>query len=120
MMISKKSILMTIVVVLVVVGVGFVIYKKNKENPYSVVYMMTGEVYVGKITTFPDMQLSNGYVLQVNKDATDPTKNTFQLQPISQAIWAPKVMHINQKNVVFYGQLLPTSKIVETLTTQKQ
>src|SRR3990167_9045564 len=117
-MISKKSLLIFLVVVLIAAGVVFLQFKMNRTDNYTVVYLTTGEVYVGKITTFPDMQLRNGYVLQVNKDATDPSKNTFQLQPIDQAIWAPEVMHINQKNVVFYGPLLGTSKIAETIVAQ--
>ncbi len=112
---SKKNIVIAVVAVLVVLGVAFLINRKNKETGYSVVYLTTGEVYVGKLTTFPDLQLKNGYILQVTKDATDPTKNNFQLQSIDQALWAPKTLHLMKDNVVFYGPILPTSKIAQTL-----
>ncbi len=114
-MLNRKNVVVIAIVVLVIVGVGFWFQKVNKDNGYSVVYLTTGEVYVGKLTTFPDFQLKNGYILQVTKDEKDPTKANFQLQPVDQALWAPEVLHINQKNVVFYGPILSTSKIAQTL-----
>ena len=83
---SKKNIIIVVVVVLVALIVGVLGYKMSHNNQYSVVYLTTGEVYVGKLSTFPSLTLTDGYILQVIKDATDPTKNNFQLQPISQAL----------------------------------
>ena len=118
-MLSKKNIIIVVVLILVVLGVGFWV-KKASNNAYSVVYLTTGEVYVGKLTTFPTMKLSNGYILQVTKDATDPTKNNFQLQPINEALWAPQTLHLIKDNVVFYGPILTTSKIAQTLAGQNK
>ena len=112
---SKNNLIVVIVLVLVVLGAGFLINKKNGENNYSVVYLTTGEVYVGKLSTFPDFELKDSYILQIAKDATDPAKSNFQLNPISEALWAPQTLHLIQKNVIFYGPLLPTSKIAQTL-----
>jgi hypothetical protein len=114
-MISKKNLVIIIVLVLVVLVAGVLEYRMNHRNDYSVVYLTTGEVYVGKLSVFPDLELRDSYILQVTKDATDPTKNNFQLQPVSQALWAPKVLHLIEKNVIFYGPILPTSKIAQTL-----
>ena len=115
---SKKNIVILVIAVLVVVGISFLIYKNNKEQGYSVVYLSTGEGYVGKLTTIPDLQLENGYILQVIKDEKDPTKSNFQLQPIKDALWAPKTLHLVKDNVVFYGPLMSNSKIAETLAGQ--
>lgn len=119
-MFNRNNIVMLVVVVLVVGGITFWMNKGNKDNAYSVVYMTTGEVYVGNLTTFPNFELKNAYILQVAKDTTDPTKNNFQLQPVKEALWAPKSMHLIKDNVVFYGPLLATSKIAETLAEQKK
>lgn len=115
---NKNNIVLAIIVVLIVVGVAFRAKKLNNDNGYSVVYLRTGEVYVGKLTTFPDLQLKDGYILQVTKDTTDPNKTNFQLQPIKDALWAPESLHLVKDNVVFYGPLLATSKIAETLAGQ--
>jgi hypothetical protein len=117
---SKKNIILAVLGVLVVAGVAYGINKASKEKEYSVVYMSTGEVYVGKLRTFPDLRLENGYVLQVTKDEKDPNKNNFQLQPVKDALWAPKRMHLIKDNVIFYGPLMSNSKIAETLAAQKK
>lgn len=117
-MMSKKNIVIVAVVVLVVAGAAFWVNKTKRENAYSVVYLTTGEVYVGKLRTFPDLELKDSYILQVTKDETDPNKNNFQLQPVNEALWAPKSIHFVKDNVVFYGQLMSNSKIAETLAAE--
>lgn len=107
-----------VVTVLVVVALGFLINKKASDSGYSVVYLATGEVYVGQLSTFPDFQLKNAYILQVTKDATDPAKNNFQITPVSDALWAPESLHLVKKNIVFYGALKKTSKIAETIAAK--
>lgn len=106
------------IIVLVVVGVAFWVNKTGKDNGYSVVYLTTGEVYVGKLTAFPNLELTDSYVLQVTKDTIDPDKNNFQLAPTKDALWAPKSIRLIKDNVVFYGPLLATSKIAETIAAQ--
>ena len=108
--------LVVIVVLLVVIGYFTGVFKSN--NDYSIVYLSTGEVYIGKLTTFPDLQLTNAHVLQLSKDEKDPTKNTFQINPIKDAVWAPESLHLVKDNVVFYGPLSPESQIAKTLAEQ--
>jgi len=115
---SKKNSGIMMIVVVFVVGAALCINKIKEGNGYSVVYLTTGEVYIGHLTTFPDLQLKDSYILQVAKDTTDPTKSNFQLNPISEALWAPQTLHINEKNVVFYGPLLPNSKIAQTIVSK--
>ncbi|OGI71112.1 hypothetical protein A3C60_01645 [Candidatus Nomurabacteria bacterium RIFCSPHIGHO2_02_FULL_37_45] len=118
---SKNKIILLAIVILVVV-LGFVFKDKLGigQNAYSVVYMTTGEVYVGKLTTFPDLQLKDSYILQVTKDAIDPNKNNFQLTATKDALWASESMHLVKDNVVFYGSLMSDSKIAQTIAAQKK
>ena len=117
-MMSKKNIAIVVVLVLIIAIFGAWQYKASQADVYSVVYLATGEVYVGKLTTFPDFQLTDAYILQVTKDTADSTKSNFQLNPINQALWAPRSIHFIKDNVVFYGLLSPTSKIAETIKAQ--
>lgn len=119
-MLNKKNLLIAVVVVLIVLFFGLLQYRASHQNDYSVVYLTTGEIYIGKLTTFPDLELTDGYILQVTKDTKDPTKNNFQLNPVNQALWAPSKLNLIEKNVVFYGPLLPESKIAQTLAAQKK
>ena len=120
MSISKKNIVIAVIVILVALAIVLGVFKMNKEKEdYSIVYLSTGEVYIGKLATFPNLRLKDAYILQVVKDATDPAKNNFNLQPIKDALWAPKILHLVKDNVVFYGPLLSESAIAKTLAVQK-
>ena len=112
---SKKNIIIVVLAILVVVGGGFYLNKKSAYNGYSVVYLTTGEIYVGKLTTFPDLQLKDGYILTTVADANDPKKANFQLNPLTEALWAPQNIHFIKDNVVFYSSILPESSIAKTL-----
>ena len=114
--INKNKILMVLVIVLAV-GLIFALFgQKMKANDgYSVVYMTTGEVYVGKISTFPSFTISNGFILQAIKDPTDSTKNTFQLNPFKNTFWGTEKLHLNSKQIVFYGPIGKDSQIDKAL-----
>lgn len=114
---NKNKILVGVVIILIL-AIGCFAFFAKKNDGYSVVYLTTGEVYVGKLCTFPRLTLTDSYILQISKDTTDPTKNNFQLNPIKEALWAPKKLYLNRDQVVFYGPLLPNSKIAQTLTAQ--
>ena len=116
----RKNTIVGVVVLILVIALGvFFYFKTSKDNGYSVVYLSTGEVYVGKLQVFSDLVLTDSYILQIVKDPTNETKSNFQLQPVKEALWAPKELHIIKDNVVFYGLLLENSKIAETLAQQK-
>ncbi|MFZ3011693.1 MAG: hypothetical protein WA060_01685 [Minisyncoccia bacterium] len=117
---SKKNIIIAVVIILVLVMVGLFVYKAKMNKGYSIVYLTTGEVYIGKLTTFPDLKLKDTFILQITKDAKDPTKNNFQLQPVKEALWAPEYINLTEKNVIFYGPLLETSQIAQTLAEQNK
>ena len=119
MMKDKIKWLVVLIIILVLVLVG-VFGKKLGivKDDYSIVYLSTGEVYIGKLTTFPDLQIKDTYILQITKDEKDPTKNNFQLNPIKDALWAPQVLHLVKDNIIFYGPLLSDSVIAKKLTEQ--
>lgn len=85
------------------------------ENAYSVVYLTTGEIYIGKLKTWPKMELNDAYILQTAKDANDPAKANIQLAPLKEALWAPKKIYLNRKNVIFYGPIEESSKAAEAI-----
>jgi hypothetical protein len=123
--INRNKILVSLLALLVIVlAIILVITQlKNrtetaKNNHYSVVYLATGEIYVGELSTFPRMELKNGYFITSEKDPADPTKVTPKLSSLGDVLWAPKHLFLNKDQVVFYGPLLDTSKIAQTLAGQ--
>ena len=119
-MLKNKNKLLVVLIIILAIALIIVLFGGKiikKEDNYSVVYLTTGEVYVGKLS-LPSFTLADGYIFQVTKDANDPNKSNFQLNPIKDALWAPKSLHLIKDNIVFYGPLLPSSKIAETLAGQ--
>jgi flagellar basal body-associated protein FliL len=124
---SKKSIIIFIVViVLLILALGYFLYSELNisKKPWSVVYLATGEIYVGKVSCFPKLRITDAYILQmVNKpveptageEVTGETKTSFQLTPIKDALWAPKKLYLNPKQVVFYGPVEENSKVAEAI-----
>lgn len=115
---NKNTIIVLLIIALVVL---FLYFKKDvfvSNQKYSVVYMATGEIYVGKLSTMPYFELRDGYILQVTQDSNDPTKTNFQLQPMNDAYWAPESIKLTKEQVVFYGRLKEDSRIAQVLKEQ--
>ncbi len=101
-------------VIVVVAALYFGVLAKESSE-YSVVYLSTGELYVGKLSSFPRLKLTDGYIFQVARDPADAAKSNFQLAPLREALWAPEYLYLNQDQVIFSGPLSEASGIFETL-----
>lgn len=82
---------------------------------YSVVQLANGQLYVGKLNHFLRLKLTDAYALQVIRDEKNPEKNSFQLVPLRETFWAPQKLYLERSQVMFYGSLEETSKIVQGL-----
>jgi hypothetical protein len=93
--------------IIVIFLVGFYIYTQGQisSKPWSVVYMNTGRLYIGKVTTFPSMQLHQAYSVEKGSDPSNVQKETVQLVPLSDATWAPQKLYINKDQVIFWGPI---------------
>jgi len=115
---EKKKVLIAVgLIIAVALGAGLAVYlpKLKAQSSYSVVYLATGEVYIGKLSVFPRLTLTDAYLLQIVKDKDDATKSNFQLTPLKDALWSPTKLYLNSKQVVFYGPVSESSKVAETL-----
>lgn len=126
----KKIVMFAVVIIIFALGAILGSYAQSKKsvknsipaespyaegNSYSVVYLSTGEIYIGHLTVSPKMELTDGYLLQTIKDAKDETKSNIQLTPLKEALWAPKRLFLNEKNVIFYGPIEEGSKAAEAI-----
>jgi hypothetical protein len=114
---NKNLMVVCVLVTVIAIALAATMYFKTKSpsDDYSVVYLTSGEVYVGKLSTFPRLTMTDAYLIQIVKDSTDATKSSFQLAPLSQTIWAPKVLYINDEQVIFSGPISETSQVAQTI-----
>ena len=104
--VSVWKIVFYLVLALIVVGIGYWGWRTYQQSTqYSVVYLQTGEIYVGKLSLFPKTTLREPYILSAVKDEKDPKKNNFQLSPLKDTVWNTKSLTLNRSHVVFYGLL---------------
>jgi len=110
---NGKNLAFILFVILIIFLVGVCVwYKISNKDVFSVVYLTTGEVYVGKLS-YPQMTLTDAYILQTTQDPSG--QNTFQLVPLSEALWATKEIRLNRDQIVFSGPIMEKSRVVEAI-----
>jgi len=124
---SKKFLFIFVAVIVLVLVFGVYVYSELNvsKKPWSMVYLTTGEIYIGKISNFPRLQIHNAYIFQAIQRPVEPTEGTiaeqgktetsFQLTPLKDALWAPKKFYLNSKQIVFYGPLREDSEALEAI-----
>lgn len=88
------------------------------SKPYSVVYLSTGEIYIGKLSSFPRLTLSDTYLLQIVPNVDDPSQSGYQLVPLSNTLWSPQKIYLNEDQVIFTAPVRDDSQVAQTLNSQ--
>lgn len=117
---KRKKLIIVAAVLAIALIVGGILYlypKWQMSKAHSVVYLSTGEIYIGGLSYLPfsKFELFNAYSLQVTKDLEDETKNNFQLVPLRDTLYSPKKLYLNPDQVVFYGPIEEGSSAGEAL-----
>jgi hypothetical protein len=87
-------------------GVGFA----GQENYYAAVYVDSGEIYFGKLTTTPGLTLSNVHFLE--KD----TSGNYVVSKFTDALYAPsETLRLNPDKVIWISRLKEDSQLMKTL-----
>lgn len=105
-----------IVAVVATVTCGIKYYPNTFGVPYSAVFTVTGEFYVGHVFRLPfssTLRLSDAYVLQNARD--EKGANNLQLVPMAESLWQPKAVYFNRKNIVFTGRVSESSVIAQRI-----
>lgn len=107
-----NKILLAVVIVLLVVLVVIVGWKYIAGGPsYYAVYLRTGDLYFGELSTFPSFSLSHVYMLQVN---SQNQQNPVSIQKFTNVFWGPEdSISINRNEVVWYTRLASDSKLAQ-------
>lgn len=114
---NRAKIILWVVVIAVVAGGGALLWPRvtAKDKNFSVVYLQSNEIYVGRLSHFPRLVLHDAHLVQTIRDPKDETKSNFQLIPLNETVWAPKELYIDLSHVLFYGPLDENSKAAKAL-----
>ena len=119
-----KSKFHTIGLILAIILLSVLVYATlgNKvntiKNPYSAVFLRTGDMYFGKLSRFPKLTLSDVWYLQVSTQEDQQTG--FNLVKFTNTLFGPKdKMEINRENVVWISKLADDSQVVDYILQSK-
>jgi hypothetical protein len=103
-------ILVGVLIGLAIVGV-FIVLKKS--NRYYAVFLNNGNIYFGKLSTFPRLKLDNALFI-----ATDQ-QGQASLARFKDAIWRPKgPIYFNKDAILFIAPIDPNSDLVKLIEGQ--
>jgi len=103
-------VLIALLVILLIV-VLIMINKDNTKKYYSIIYLDTGEIYIGVLKRFPFTQLTDVYTLQ-----SDQT-GQLAVVPMSSTIWAPITpLRLNPDRIVFSAKISQNSQVYQIIT----
>lgn len=107
----KLGQLVGLVIILLIIIISAVIWAvRGSQGEYSMVYVSTGEIYVGKLATFPNLKLTGAFAIVTNKET-----GNVEMKAFSGAVWAPREVIFNREQVVFYGPLTEDSQALARL-----
>ena len=109
--VNKVLLATTILLVLVLGGfLGWQMWARN--DSYYAVLTLGGDLFFGKMHSFPSSRLTDVWTLQRNQDE----KNPVSLVKFDQSYWGPEdVLYLNKKNIIWKTKLREDSQILSQI-----
>ncbi|HRR94787.1 MAG TPA: hypothetical protein P5083_01450 [Candidatus Paceibacterota bacterium] len=103
-------ILIALLVILLIIML-IMINKDNTKKDYSIIYLDTGEIYIGILKRFPFTQITDVYTLQSDQSGQ------LAVIPMSSTIWAPTTpLRLNPDRIVFSAKISENSQVYQIIT----
>ena len=118
MKISKKmfvaAALVLVVLVVVILALLFINQNKPKLSKFSAVYLENGDIYFGKLSWFPRLNLSGTWFIQRNTNQAGASE--LNINPFTGIFWGPdSKIYLNPDRVVFVVKLRTDSQVAKIL-----
>jgi lipopolysaccharide export LptBFGC system permease protein LptF len=105
----KTALIIAIILLMILVYLSFIDKTRATKNPYYAVYLKTGDMYFGKLSRFPKLNLSDIWFLQASMEE----QGGFNLKRYDDAVFGPKdKIEINKDNIVWISKLRDDSQVV--------
>lgn len=106
----NKILLAAVIVLMVILAV--LLYWQNfqkSDSDYWAVYLLTGDIYIGKLSYFPRLHLSDVWFFQ----KTDDAQNSLSLAKFNKVFWGPEdKLYLNEKQIIWKSKLSETSQVI--------
>jgi hypothetical protein len=117
---SKRLAIILVVLVLVLILLGVWVGsflsggKQAGASGYTAVFLVTGDVYFGKLSWFPSPKLSKAWFLQ--RSVGQDNQPQLGLAPFSSVFWGPAGdMYLNPKQILFWAPIKADSQVAKAI-----
>jgi len=124
--ISFKKTLIYILIIILALIIAYFSYTWGKqifpfsESKYQAVQLISGDIYYGKLRTFPCCKISEAYIIQTNKPQKEGETATTQLVPLSSLFFAPEnTMHFSKNQLLWWTNLGNDSQVLKVIREMK-
>lgn len=101
-----------IIIVLILLIAGWGIWKMTSGSQFSAVYLITGDLYFGKLVHFPSYGMKQVYTIQVTQDEENP----LSVQRFRNVFWGPEdFLKINRDQVIWSAGLDSAGQMAQFL-----
>jgi len=115
---SQKIIIYLVIILLAVVSIylGYAFGKKIfpfGSEKWQAVQLINGDVYYGKLQTFPCCKLTEAYFVQTVQEETNSVP---QLKPLNSLFFGPgNVMHLQKQQILWWADLSENSQVLKAI-----
>ena len=110
-----KFLIVVAVIVLAALGIAAGLAWKGGESgasEYAAVYLVTGDVYFGKLSWFPHPRMTNVWLLERGVNAQNQPQ--LGITPFKNAVWGPvDEITFSEKQIVFWTRLRSDSPVLK-------
>ena len=120
--INKKILAYFLIVLFVAafVYLGYAYGKKvfpfTEEMKYQAVQLSSGDIYYGKLQTFPCCKLTDVYFLQTLPAEEEGGQPEINLAPLNSLFFGPEnTMYLQKKQILWWADLAENSQILQVI-----
>jgi hypothetical protein len=109
-----NKVLLGLVIFLIIVLIGLIYWQRGGFAPnYWAVYMLNGDIYIGQLSRWPRLSLSNVWFIERNP--SNP-QSPFNLIPFKSIFLGPEgKLYLNDDNVMWKVRLGAESAILQEI-----
>ncbi len=108
---SKNNIIILSLCLIILLTSAYFFYLSRTVDSYYAVYLKTGDLYFGHLSTFPMLTLTDVYYIQQNQ-----TDKTLGLQRFTDSVFSPEnKINISRDNIVWTTKLKDDSQVIKAI-----
>lgn len=123
--INKRTVIIYASIIILILLVNYLGYAYGKgtfpfkEKGWQAVQLTNGDVYYGRLSTFPSYKITDvHFIQQVPSENEEETPGT-ELVPLNNMFFGPKnVMHLEKSQILWWTDLSEDSQIKQALENQ--